>query len=391
MLARYAGKRILMLQGPNGWFFRRVAKRLVGLGATVTKVNFNPADSFFFPGPNVVTYREGLDAWPETFERLLRERHIDVVLLFGDCRPYHRAAMDRAEILGIEVAVFEEGYLRPNYVTLEVGGVNGKSKLPRDPEFYRDVALEPSLPKAHPVGNVMPEATFVTILNSLACTLFGFRYPKYQHHRDVNTWRQCALWARGFYRKQRYKRRDRAISKQIVEQRMEPYFVVALQVHLDSQMNYCKYGDIEEFITEVVESFAQHAPKDNRLLVKHHPFDRPYRDYTDLIDELRRRFALGDRLVYVDVIPLPAALKHARGTIVINSTVGLSSVQFGTPTKCLGDAVYDISGLTHQGSLADFWQNPGSVDRELYARFRHYLRTTTQLNGSVWTDLFDGS
>jgi capsule polysaccharide modification protein KpsS len=66
-------------------------------------------------------------------------------------------------------------------------------------------------------------------------------------------------------------------------------------------------------------------------------------------------------------------------------------VQFGTPTKCLGEAIYDIPGLTHQGTLAQFWQNPGTVDRELYARFRYYLRTTNQLNGSVWTDLFDES
>jgi capsule polysaccharide modification protein KpsS len=154
-------------------------------------------------------------------------------------------------------------------------------------------------------------------------------------------------------------------------------------------MNYCKYGDIEEFISEVVASFAHHAPRDHVLVIKHHPFDRPYRDYTHLLDELRIKHDLGDRLVYVDVIPLPQALKAARGTIVINSTVGLSSVQVGTPTKCLGNAVYDMAGLTHQGELAHFWQDPGSVDRELYARFRYHLRTTSQINGSVWTDLFD--
>jgi capsule polysaccharide modification protein KpsS len=388
MLDRYAGKRILMLQGPNGGFFRRVANRLIARGADVTKVNFNPADQLFFHGKGTLAYRDGLEAWPDYFARLIAERHIDAVLLFGDCRPYHQAAMKRARELAVEVAVFEEGYLRPNHVTLEVGGVNGSSSIPRDPEFYRQLTITP-LPKPRPVGNVMPKATFVTIVNSLACTLFAWRYPKYQHHRDVNTFRQCVLWGRGLFRKLAYRRRDRNIARRLSEQQMPPFFLVALQVHLDSQMNYCGYRDIEEFISDVVASFASAAPKDCWLLVKHHPFDRPYRDYTKLLNELRVKYALGERLVYVDIIPLPQALKTTRGTVVINSTVGLSSVQVGTPTKCLGAAVYDMPGLTHQGSLADFWRAPGSVDRDLYARFRYYLRTTSQLNGSVWTDLYD--
>jgi capsule polysaccharide modification protein KpsS len=365
-----------------------VANRLIANGAEITKVNFNPADQLFFHGKNTVRYRDGLDTWPDFFANLVTQHRIDAILLFGDCRPYHQAAIKRAKELSVEVAVFEEGYLRPNHVTLEVGGVNGSSSIPRDPEFYRKLTVT-QLPKARPVGNVMPQATFVTIVNSLACTLFGWRFPKYQHHRDVNTFRQCALWGRGVFRKLRYRFRDREIARKLEEQRLPPFFLVALQVHLDSQMNYCGYRDTEEFIREVVASFATSAPKDCSLLIKHHPFDRPYRDYTKLLDGLRATYELGERLVYVDVIPLPLALKSARGTVVINSTVGLSSVQFGTPTKCLGAAVYDILGLTHQGTLADFWQAPGSVDRELYARYRYYLRTTSQLNGSVWTDLYD--
>jgi len=390
MLTSYSGKRILMLQGPNGGFFRRVARRLTAIGADVTKVNFNAADQFFYRGSKTINFRGSLAQWPDAFRRIVVEHHIDVVMLFGDCRPIHQAAMIRAREMGVRVAVFEEGYLRPNYVTLEEGGVNGKSKLPRDPEFYRQIEPEP-LPKAKPVGNVMPEATRSTILNSLLCTLFFWLYPRYRHHRDVNTARQCALWGRGLLRKMSNARRDKATAQLLLSETHPAFFLVALQVHLDSQMQYCKYRDIEEFLGEVVASFAAHAPSDCRLLVKHHPFDRPYRDYTMLLRELSARFGLQQRLQYVDVIPLPQALKAARGTVVINSTVGLSSVQFGTPTKCLGEAIYDIPGLTHQGTLAQFWQNPGTVDRELYARFRYYLRTTNQLNGSVWTDLFDES
>jgi capsule polysaccharide modification protein KpsS len=80
-------------------------------------------------------------------------------------------------------------------------------------------------------------------------------------------------------------------------------------------------------------------------------------------------------------------LQHARGTITINSTVGLSSLHHGTPVKTLGYAIYDMPGLAHEGSLADFLQHPGSVDLELYDAFRHYLLAHNQANGSVWRRL----
>jgi hypothetical protein len=96
-----------------------------------------------------------------------------------------------------------------------------------------------------------------------------------------------------------------------------------------------------------------------------------------------------DRLFYVDVINLPAALRGAKGTVVINSTVGLSSLTHGTPVKCMGNAIYDIRGLTHQGSLDDFFRNPSPVDRALYKRFRQWLREENQLNGSVWSRLHE--
>jgi capsule polysaccharide modification protein KpsS len=48
-----------------------------------------------------------------------------------------------------------------------------------------------------------------------------------------------------------------------------------------------------------------------------------------------------------------------------------------------------MPGLTHQGSLAEFFQAPSPVDRALYKRFRHWLLQQNQLNGSVWSRLHE--
>jgi capsule polysaccharide modification protein KpsS len=170
---------------------------------------------------------------------------------------------------------------------------------------------------------------------------------------------------------------------------MPPYFFVPLQVHLDSQLSHSRFATVNEFIREVVTSFARHAPSDHALVLKLHPMDRPYSDYSIDVEALRLEHGLGERLLYVDIINLPAALRGARGTVVINSTVGLSSLTHGTPVKCLGTAVYDMPGLTDQRSLDDFWQHPAPVDRALYRRFRHWLLEHNQLNGSVWSRLHE--
>jgi len=386
MFVEYAGKNLLLLQGPNGPLFARLLVRLKRVAASVLKVNFHGGDWLFCHGPDTVCYRGPMEEWGTYFEHLLETRQIHAVLLFGDCRPIHRVAIERARARGVEVGVFEEGYIRPNFVTFERGGVNGNSSLPRDPAYYAARVPEP-LPPGPKIRSAFLIAALVTILNAIACALGRPLFPHYRHHRDIRVFVQAGYWGRGLVRKLWHQIRDAGVARRILRDQMPPYFLVALQVHLDSQISHSPYRRIEDFIEQVVESFARHAPPETVLLLKHHPFDRPYRDYQRLVRELESRHRLHGRLLYVDLLNLPHALRRARGTVVINSTVGLSAVGYGTPTKCMGRSVYDLPGLTHQGSLESFWTAPEPVDRELSRKYHYVLRRTCQLPGSVWTDV----
>lgn len=385
-MASLTGRRLLLLQGPAGPFFARVAEQLRAAGAQVTKVNFNGGEDFYYRGPEVVKFAQPLEQWPAFFEHVARERAVDAIVLFGDCRPLHRLAIERARQLGIEVFVFEEGYLRPDFVTLERGGVNGHSSIPRDPSHFDGVQPMPE-PQRRPIRHAFIKSAIHTICYASAAALARDRYPHYRHHRDIRPVAQARLWFQGTLRRAAHTLRDRSLAKRLEAASMPPYFFVPLQVHLDSQLGHSPYATINQFIREVVTAFAEHAPPDHALLIKLHPMDRPYSDYSADIEALRLEHGLGERLLYADVINLPAALRGARGTVVINSTVGLSSLTHGTPVKCMGRAVYDLPGLTHQGSLAEFFRAPAAVDRALYKRFRHWLLEQNQLNGSVWSRL----
>jgi len=385
MLTDFGTRHALLLQGPVGPFFRRFADELIADGAIVTKVNFNPGDALFFRGPEVVSYREPMEVWPEFFRNLVTERSIDGLFLFGDCRRLHRQAVGIARELGIPVWVFEEGYLRPDHFTVERGGVNGHSHLPKDPEVYRRAARElPPLSAPTSVGNTFPSWALWTTMHSVACTFARWRYPLYRHHRDVNSLTQAACWVRGGARKLWYARREEGILEELSGEYDDHYFFVPLQVHCDSQIDHSDYACLEEMIEEVVSTFARHAPAGTLLVLKHHPHDRAYRDYTSFLRALGEHYRCSDRLRYVHDLHLPTLLKHARGTITMNSTVGTSSLYHGTPVKVMGRAIYDVPELTFQGSLVDFLADPGEVDTELFDGFCRYLRHVNQVNGSFY-------
>jgi capsular polysaccharide export protein len=133
-------------------------------------------------------------------------------------------------------------------------------------------------------------------------------------------------------------------------------------------------------------SFALHAPSDTILVFKHHPMDRGYTDHSKLIRSTSRQGNVQDRVFYLHDQHLPTLLESARGVTVINSTVGLSAIYHGVPTKVCGKAVYDIIGLTSQKQLDDFWSHSGQErpDRLKAEKFRESLIASTQLNGSFY-------
>lgn len=389
-LETFKGKRVLLLQGPMGPFFRRLARDLEWAGAKVHKVNFNGGDWAFYPTGST-SFRGKMEEWPPFLERLLIERQIDVVLLFGDCRPIHRVVKGISKSMHIEVGVFEEGYVRPDYVTLEASGVNGNSRLPTSSIFYLNKSIADVEPTV-PVGNTFWPSALWAAIYYVACSLLRPWFRHYRHHRPC-TLKEAVPWVRSAWRRAYYAVKERRVQDKLTSTLSGKFFLVPLQVHNDSQICvHSPYATVEDFIRNVVRSFARHAPKRTTLVFKHHPMDRGYCDYSRLINEMRKSHRLKNRLYYVHDLHLPTLLKHALGVVLVNSTVGMSALHHGTPTKVLGAAIYDMQGLTFQGPLAEFWRQAQHhpVNKLLFRRFRCYLIRHTQINGSFYKKL-DGS
>jgi capsular polysaccharide export protein len=134
-----------------------------------------------------------------------------------------------------------------------------------------------------------------------------------------------------------------------------------------------------------MRSFAAHAPNHTAIVFKHHPMDRGRPLFYGYIRQLAARLGVANRVHVVHDVHLPTCLKNAIGTVTVNSTVGIASLFHGTPTLVLGEALYDIEGLTCTGLPLDrFWSEYKAPDRKLFQKFRSYLIDRTQLEGSFY-------
>ena len=371
-----------------GPFFRRLRHDLEAAGAEVFKVNFCPGDWLFYP-TDAIDFRGALDDWPTFLSQLVARHEIDTVMLFGDCRHYHIVVPHVVRWRHVALYVFEEGYLRPDFITIERGGTNNFSLLPRDPEFYRTQTPPPAeRPEPLQVKNAFSRAAFFAILYALANALFGWRHPHYRHHRSLAPFSQAYYWLRSGWRKFWFRHREAGLERLLFGSLAGRFFLAPLQTHNDAQISvHSHYSTIEEFIEDVLISFARAAAPEHHLVFKHHPLDRGYRDYTRFLQHMVAKHGLEGRVHYVHDVHLPTLLDKALGTVVINSTVGLSSLLHDTPVCVMGDPIYNIPGLTFQGALDRFWSAPGRIDRELYERFRVWLLLQNQANGNFYRRL----
>lgn len=384
-------QRPLFLQGPMSPFCARLAQELKEQDIVLRKINFNGGDFLYFPrGTN---YRGYPKDWPAFLERYIQQHAIDLILLYGDSRPIHVAARAVAKKLGIRVMVFEEGYIRPNFVTLEEGGTNYHSSIPVElPVELKGAAANnevPSWVEGKSAGATFGRFAWYSAFYSIAIVLGSLPFRKYRHHKSLALLYQTKVWVLSCYRRYAYPLLHKGWMEKYTRDNFKNYYFVPLQVHNDFQVQQSEYRTVSAFMVDVMESFAAHAPTETHLVFKHHPMDRGEFHYQRLIDQHAERLGIQGRIGYLHDEHLPTLLRAARGVVTINSTVGLSALFHETPTFCTSHSIYICVAAT--GTLDEFWTALPAVNSREVNAFRQWLRDTCQVNGSFYRRTFKDS
>ncbi len=188
----------LFLQGPHGPFFAVLARMLRRSGASVWRVGFNAGDRAFWPQKaSYIPFRETPETWPETFTQILSEKSVTDIVLYGDTRPIHASAVVAARLAGVRIHVFEEGYLRPYWVTYERDGSNGHSRLMDTTIAQMETALEGSdmeapMPPGH--WGDMRQHVFYGALYHWLVMFANRKYRNFRPHRSLTVTREFRLY-----------------------------------------------------------------------------------------------------------------------------------------------------------------------------------------------------
>jgi capsular polysaccharide export protein len=376
----------LFLQGPASPFFNALAHAIHNAGYKVHRINFCGGDKLYWRGLPAWDFPGPVAALPLFLEeKFARHRFTDIVL-FGDNRPIHKSAMEIAGRNSARVHVFEEGYIRPNWITLEEGGVNAHSSIPRDPDWHHwqnNNLTDPG--NGEPVGPSMKPRAAHDLIYHLANLLYTRRFPGFRTHRPYNAHIEYAGWIRRFLILPFHARNARHTVERLAREET-PFFLFPLQLNSDTQIvTHSPFDGMRDAIKQVVGSFAGHADPNSLLVIKNHPLDTGLIDYRQQIRKLSTENGIAERVRYIDGGHLPTLLRHAQGTVTVNSTVGLSAIHHACPTMVLGEAIYNMDGMTFQGTPDDFWQDRKKPDNTLYKAFRKSVIHSTQVNGGFYS------
>lgn len=377
---------VLFLQGPPGVFARTIADSLEKAGARTLRVNLCAGDWIGWHDSRCTSYRGSLQDWPNWLRAFCVERKVTHIVYFADRVPYHVAAAEVGAELGLTCLAYENGYLRPDWITLEHYGMSAHSRFPEDPELIRQLgAALPEIDRKplykYPfINEAVNEVTW-----NMANVVFALAYPGFVrdklYHPLIDYLSNIPRFALA-RRRNRYAKHiiDGIISTDL------PYYVFPLQLQSDYQLRFnSQYDHIADAANEVIASFAANAPNAARLVFKIHPLDNGMEPWSRILRTTAKKHGVKKRVLLVDGGDLNQLLTHAAGSLTINSTTGLHALRVGCPTKVLGIALYDIPGLTCQKSLDEFWRHGSAPDSDLLECLERLLAAAIQVKGCFYT------
>ncbi|MFZ5707083.1 MAG: capsule biosynthesis protein [Pseudomonadota bacterium] len=379
-----AKQRFLFLQGPPGPFFDRLGASLRQHGHAVHRINLNAGDVASWSGP-AIDYRGTAERWPSFVDDYLVHHRITDLILFGDCRPLHNAARGMARLRGVRVHVFEEGYIRPDWATLELDGVNGHSSLPRDPNWYLKAARTlPPLAKRPTVPSRFRRRAQEATSYYARTSLGRWRFPHYKSHRDRSAVTEALGWLKQFALRKLQEGRAENVLAQLEGKR---YFALPLQLSSDHQIRvHSLFGTMQAGASYVIESFARSAPDDTYLLVKEHPLDSSLFSWRRFIRREARRLNVEHRVLFTKGGRIDDIVENSLGVVTVNSTTGTLALASGIPVITLGQAVYNIPGITFQGPLDSFWSDPTPPNPRIWDAFSRVLQARCLVYGGFASD-----
>jgi len=373
----------LFLQGMQGAFFKRVGDALESRRYRVSRINLCLGDWIYWHGRNTFNFHGHFSEWQNYIDDFFSKNKITDLVLVGEQRRYHKIAIEIARTKGIRVIATDFGYVRPDWIALELNGLNGQSQIPKDIQTINHLnSTLPVIDVTTKFSDSQVNRIFHDIIYSMSTALDFIFFPHYTYNDIRPSLKRYPYsflkWAKLLIN---YKKTKDFVAR-LASGRLN-HFTFAMQLEHDYQMiSYSDYDDLLEPLEEVVQSFALYSTPDTHLVIKNHPGDFGIRNLKKDVSLLAQKFNVEQRVHFIDGgTSLDLCVQNASGLVTVNSTSGLRALQLGCPVKTLASPVYDMPGLTHQGTLDSFWRNTGKPDSENVSAFINFILNKLHVRG----------
>lgn len=377
----------LFLQGPHGPFFSALGKQLRLTGARVLRLGFNRADEIFWSGQGFLPFRDSPEHLEARLRALIVTEGVTDIVCYGSSRPIHQTALAVAKDTDLTAHVFEEGYLRPYWVTYERDGANAASPVTQLSLGDMAKGLESGAPALHEApdrwGDMRAHMFWGAAYH--AVLLAGnTAYPGFKPHRRPGFRNEFLL-----HLKKLLNTPGRALTRKIATARVRhggfPYHLVLLQLAHDANfLNHGPFPDQASFLETVFKGFAEGAPRHHHLVLKAHPLEDGREPLRPLIRQLTAAYGLTGRVHFISGGKLARLLDTTRTALTVNSTAAEQALWRSLPLRAFGDAVFNRPEFVSNQNLCDFFQTPKHPDREAYLIYRAFLLATSQIPGGFY-------
>ena len=379
----------LFLQGPHGPFFSQLACALESYGHATNQIGFNQGDKIFWANKrSFIPFTLPIDAWSGFLQREFREKQITDLVIYNDTRPFHKTAIQAAHARGINVHIFEEGYLRPYWITYERDGSNGNSKLmslAQSAVVPDHLTRGPDPVHAPCHWGDMREHIFYGAVYHWCILCANRQFPNFTSHREISIRKEFRLHLKQLvFTPARIAARFWA--NLTLKCRTFPYHLILMQLQHDSAFqNHSPFKTNASFLELTLRSFANNAPPHHHLVIKAHPLEDGRSEIAYHLRRLGTKFGINRRIHYLPGGKFAHILDPALSVVTVNSTAGQQALWRGIPVKTLGQAIYNHDKFISKQSLDAFFAHPKAPNLQAYKAFRNFLLQTSQIPGGFYS------
>lgn len=357
-------------------------------GARVSRIGLNAGDGFFWRGmPGYCAFDGRRDTWEIALNEALDDGVTDIVC-YGASRPFHVLARRIATERGLTIHAFEEGYLRPYWITYERDGTNAASALNALTLVNMKERLEAGIvpPRAAPDtwGDMRQHVFWGAFYH--AVMMIGRRtYPFYASHRTPQPTGELVIYLKHLCAMP-LRRLRRRLATARIRRATFPYHVALCQLAHDANFQDNSHFDSQaEFLNMVFAEFAKGAPNHHHLVVKAHPLEDGREGLQKLVTRFSEQFGLRGRTHLLTGGKLALLLNNAESAVTVNSTAAEQVLWRGLPLKAFGMATYNRPEFVSDQPLAEFFAAPRPPDGDAYAVYRQFLLSTSQIPGGFYS------